>query len=247
MFPVDDSDNSQRAFDWMLKNFYRTGDEIHLVNVIPRIQFAATLGVPAVDFTPQINREAYEAAVRKAEAFIVKRFLSRLPAEILTTPIVHIVKVRGAWRGVHRRCCWRGGGGREGCPAVGGARERGWRRRAEGVRLCELFGWEPHARHGTGGVTGVSRPATWHMAHAHMCRDSNREVTGHCLRRAQSLRGHGAPSLNAQHHPLRPSPHPVLHPLITRPSTRATWSGNDLARLTWRAAWHGTTRAATVH
>lgn len=56
------------------------------------MQFAATLGVPAVDFTPQINREAYEAAVRKAEAFIVKRFLARMPPEIQTTPIVHIIK-----------------------------------------------------------------------------------------------------------------------------------------------------------
>lgn len=66
---------------------------MHLVNVIARIQYAATVGVPAVDFTPQIDRDAYEAAVRKAEAFIVKRFLSKMPPALLTTPIVHIVKV----------------------------------------------------------------------------------------------------------------------------------------------------------
>lgn len=93
LLPVDDSDDSQRAFDWIIKNFYKPGDEVHLLNVISRMQFAATLGVPAVDFTPQINREAYEAAVRKAEAFIVKRFLARMPPEIQTTPIVHIIKV----------------------------------------------------------------------------------------------------------------------------------------------------------
>lgn len=77
----------------MMNNVYREGDEVHLLNVISRLAFAATLGVPAVDFTPQINREAYEAVVRKAEAFIVKRFLARLPEHIRTTPIVHIVKV----------------------------------------------------------------------------------------------------------------------------------------------------------
>ncbi|GLC52279.1 hypothetical protein PLESTB_000604400 [Pleodorina starrii] len=54
----------------MINNIYRDGDEVHLLNVISRLSFAATLGVPAVDFTPQINREAYEAAVRKSEAFI---------------------------------------------------------------------------------------------------------------------------------------------------------------------------------
>ncbi|MEW5306820.1 MAG: hypothetical protein WDW36_009258 [Sanguina aurantia] len=92
LLPVEDSEDSQRAFDFMLKNIYREGDEIHLLNVIPRIQFAATMGVPAVDFTPQINREAYESVVQTSETFIVKRFLSRLPEAIETTPIVHIIK-----------------------------------------------------------------------------------------------------------------------------------------------------------
>lgn len=93
LLPVEDSEDSQRAFDFMLKNIFREGDEIHLLNVIPRIQFAATMGVPAVDFTPQINREAYESVVQTSETFIVKRFLSRLPEAIETTPIVHIIKV----------------------------------------------------------------------------------------------------------------------------------------------------------
>ena len=47
----------------------------------------------AVDFNPGIDRERYEASVRKAEEFIVRRFLSRFPADSKTTPIVHIVKV----------------------------------------------------------------------------------------------------------------------------------------------------------
>lgn len=92
LFPVDDTDDSQRAFEWMLRNFYKDGDEVHLLNVVSRMQFAAAVGVPAVDCMPQINREAYEAVVRKAETFIVKRFLGRLPASIQTTPIVHIIK-----------------------------------------------------------------------------------------------------------------------------------------------------------
>ncbi len=64
------------------------------MHVIPRIKFQASLAVPAVDYTPQIDRDKYEALVRTAEEFIVRRFLSRFPADSQTTPIVHIIKVR---------------------------------------------------------------------------------------------------------------------------------------------------------
>jgi hypothetical protein len=47
----------------------------------------------APDAGMQIDRDKYEALVRKAEEFIVKRFLSRIPADSQTTPIVHIIKV----------------------------------------------------------------------------------------------------------------------------------------------------------
>jgi len=92
LFPADDSDSSSRAFEWMLKSLYRDGDEVHLLHVIPRIKFQASYGVPAVDYVPQIDRDKYEALVRKAEEFIVRRFLSRFPADSKTTPIVHVIK-----------------------------------------------------------------------------------------------------------------------------------------------------------
>ena len=28
LFPVDDTDDSQKAFDWFLKNFHQAGDEV---------------------------------------------------------------------------------------------------------------------------------------------------------------------------------------------------------------------------
>lgn len=71
------------------------------MNVIPRNTFASKYGVPLLDNMPTIDREAYEAAVRKSETFIVKRFLSRIPPELQTTPVVHIVKVGAA---ILKRC-----------------------------------------------------------------------------------------------------------------------------------------------
>lgn len=102
LVPVDNTDNSQRAFEWMLKYFYKDGDELHLIHVIPRIQFAASYGVPAIEFAPPIDRDKYEAAVRKAEEFLVKRFLSVIPIDSKTTPIVHVVKVRVLWQARHK-------------------------------------------------------------------------------------------------------------------------------------------------
>eukprot|EP00798_Chlamydomonas_sp_ICE-L_P020660 gene20660-27446_t len=93
LIPVDDTDDSQKSFDWVLSNLFKDKDEVHLVHVIPRIAFgAAAYALPAVDYTPGIDRDKYEAAVRKAEDFIVRRFLSRFGADVETTPIVHIVK-----------------------------------------------------------------------------------------------------------------------------------------------------------
>mmetsp|Transcript_25221 Transcript_25221/g.54824 ORF Transcript_25221/g.54824 Transcript_25221/m.54824 type:complete len:162 (+) Transcript_25221:155-640(+) len=92
VFPVDDSDDSQKAFEWVITNFFKDNDEVHLIHVIPRTAYAATYAVPAVDFTPGIDRDKYEKAVRTAEEFIVKRFLSRIPINCQSTPIVHVIK-----------------------------------------------------------------------------------------------------------------------------------------------------------
>lgn len=92
IFPCDDTDDSERSFEWMLLNFFKDDDEVHLIHVIARMAYATTYAVPAIDFTPGIDRDKYEANIRKAETFIVKRFLSRFPPESKSTPIVHVVK-----------------------------------------------------------------------------------------------------------------------------------------------------------
>jgi len=92
LFPLDDTDDSQRSFEWMVANFLKPDDEVHLVHVIPRNAYTTTYSVPALDFNPGIDREKYQSLVRRAEQFIVKRFLTVFPADSTTTPIVHIVK-----------------------------------------------------------------------------------------------------------------------------------------------------------
>jgi nucleotide-binding universal stress UspA family protein len=91
---VDDSDDSQKAFEWAVKNIHRPGDELHLVHVIPRLQFAAMLGVPPVDFVPAAANNNYETVVQRAEHFIIERFVKTLPAGFSSPPVVHIIKVR---------------------------------------------------------------------------------------------------------------------------------------------------------
>lgn len=92
VFPVDDSADSERSFQWMLDNFHKNDDEVHLVHVIPRVAYTTTYAVPVLDFNPGIDRDKYEKVVQSAEEFIVKRFLSKFPASSNSTPIVHIVK-----------------------------------------------------------------------------------------------------------------------------------------------------------
>mmetsp|Transcript_7082 Transcript_7082/g.12121 ORF Transcript_7082/g.12121 Transcript_7082/m.12121 type:complete len:159 (+) Transcript_7082:51-527(+) len=94
LFPCDDTDASQRAFEWTLKTLVHSQqDELHLLHVIPRTKFAASAySVPAIDVPVSVDRSAYEAMIRKAEEFIVRRFLSHMPSDSQITPIVHIIK-----------------------------------------------------------------------------------------------------------------------------------------------------------
>ena len=66
--------------------------QVHLIYVIARMSYATTYAVPAIDFSPGIDRDKYEGQVRKAEEFICRRFLSRFPPQSRSTPIVHLVK-----------------------------------------------------------------------------------------------------------------------------------------------------------
>jgi hypothetical protein len=49
--------------------------------------------VPPVDFVPAADSLRYEAVIEKAEAFIIDRFVRRLPQRSgVRPPVVHIVK-----------------------------------------------------------------------------------------------------------------------------------------------------------
>lgn len=89
---VDDSEDSQKAFNWAISNIYREGDQVHVVHVVPRLAFAAQYGVPPVDFVPAAESNTYETAVQRAEQFIIDRFVKAMPSSV-RAPVVHIIKV----------------------------------------------------------------------------------------------------------------------------------------------------------
>lgn len=90
---VDDSEDSQKAFNWAINNIYREGDQLHIVHVVPRLAFAAQYGVPPVDFVPAAESNTYETAVQRAEQFIIDRFVKAMPHSV-RAPVVHIIKVQ---------------------------------------------------------------------------------------------------------------------------------------------------------
>jgi len=150
---VDDSEGSDKAFDFAVRHLHRPGVELHLVHVVPRLHFATAYGVPPVDFVPVADSNEYEKVrvrpplslavrmgvgvgclsyrsviaqhaptntdqsaltpahpnkptppkpkpkvIQKAEAFIIQRFVNKLPADFAPSPIVHIIKVgSGGW------------------------------------------------------------------------------------------------------------------------------------------------------
>jgi nucleotide-binding universal stress UspA family protein len=100
---VDDSEDSQKAFNWAISNIYREGDQVHIVHVVPRLAFAAQYGVPPVDFVPATESNTYETAVQRAEQFIIDRFVKAMPPSV-RAPVVHIIKV-GCWRMAPARPC----------------------------------------------------------------------------------------------------------------------------------------------
>lgn len=90
---VDNSDSSEEAVRWALENIYRSGDEIHIVHVIPRFMLSGSYAYPPIDYLPQKNHAHQDHVIKSAEAFIVKRALrhiEKLGSSV--QPIVHIVK-----------------------------------------------------------------------------------------------------------------------------------------------------------
>lgn len=89
---IDDSDECDRALSWTLEHLYRTGDEIHLLHVIPRLQRSSSFGgAPPVDFLPQQDPVGHEKLIKRAEAFIRSRYLPRL-TDVKPEATVHIIK-----------------------------------------------------------------------------------------------------------------------------------------------------------
>lgn len=89
---VDDSDGSDRAFDFAVRHLHKPGMELHLVHIVPRLHFAAAYGVPPVDFVPVADSNEYEKVIQKAEQFIINRFVNKLSPDFTPPPVVHIIK-----------------------------------------------------------------------------------------------------------------------------------------------------------
>ncbi|GBG00089.1 hypothetical protein Rsub_12910 [Raphidocelis subcapitata] len=75
---VDDSEASDRAFDFAARYVDRLNAELHLVHVVQR-----QLSMLAVE---------YDKILSSAEQMLLRRFISRLPAGDRPQPVVHIVK-----------------------------------------------------------------------------------------------------------------------------------------------------------
>lgn len=90
---IDDSDGAQRALQWTLDNFYREGDILALLHVIPRPQTTTSYGAPPVDMLPSSSTVDQEQQAVEAQRFIREKFLPRLQG-CADEPEVHIVRVR---------------------------------------------------------------------------------------------------------------------------------------------------------
>lgn len=70
---VDDTEDSRLAVLWTAKNFYRKGDILHLLHVVPFVQGHAVPG--AVYYAPPPSGEVQQRMTQQAERFIDQRFL----------------------------------------------------------------------------------------------------------------------------------------------------------------------------
>eukprot|EP00798_Chlamydomonas_sp_ICE-L_P003226 gene3226-13248_t len=93
LFPVDNTEDSQISFAWILENAVRPEDELHLIHVIPHSAIKASpYALPASDYMFGGDAAKAEAAKEKAREFIHKRFLSRLRATMSHNAYVHIIQ-----------------------------------------------------------------------------------------------------------------------------------------------------------
>ena len=89
---LEDANKYEYSFS-PLTDLYRKGDELHLIHVIPRKQFASSLGAPPVDSLPHESLNSEEDIISSTQHFIKSRFVTKLDARGVKS-VVHVVKVR---------------------------------------------------------------------------------------------------------------------------------------------------------
>ena len=93
---VDDSADSAHAFDFAVEHLLRPGDELHLVHVIPRLQFASMYG------EEEREKRAGEASKRRARE---RRRECACPLTLLKHPLPHARNTTKPERGAAGRLC----------------------------------------------------------------------------------------------------------------------------------------------
>lgn len=83
LIPVDDTDGSEQALDWVLANLLRDGDAVHFFHVVPHPQAQLlTGGVGLADagefMVAPPDPKDDKKQVSKAEGFIERRFANKL-------------------------------------------------------------------------------------------------------------------------------------------------------------------------
>lgn len=75
---VDDSDASEKACDWAIKNLYRDGDELHFFHVIPIPMPQVIAGYTGIEGIVTVDPDPREDQlhIEEAKKFIGKRFVS---------------------------------------------------------------------------------------------------------------------------------------------------------------------------
>eukprot|EP01025_Chloroclados_australasicus_P013614 TRINITY_DN16405_c2_g1_i3.p1 TRINITY_DN16405_c2_g1~~TRINITY_DN16405_c2_g1_i3.p1 ORF type:complete len:176 (-),score=15.88 TRINITY_DN16405_c2_g1_i3:11-538(-) len=90
LIAVDNSDDDEKAMDWMVENLLLSEDEIHIIHVVSREAVAINYSVPPLP-GPVEDSEALSARLRSAEEFIRSRFLPKLAGHS-SQALVHLIK-----------------------------------------------------------------------------------------------------------------------------------------------------------
>lgn len=78
--PVDGSQASDRVVTWVLENFYRPGDAITLIHVIPTGQYAVLSTDMGINEVIEEDPKTTEAVERNALTMLTEKFTAKLDA-----------------------------------------------------------------------------------------------------------------------------------------------------------------------